>query len=136
MLEAWKGNDWVELLEAATDLRHWMAEGGFPPEIISGHNMGPLWNRALLRAACEFAVRISWQVLNSPNGIPTGIPFSLSCCECDADSPASYDEAVLVGWTGIEFRPDLPMENFLGYCPEHVPEPPWETDEKSNPKAQ
>lgn len=126
LLEAWKTHDWAELQEAAKGLKQWMARGGFPPDVLPQLGMGPLWNRAVVRAVCEFALQIAWQVLQSPNGIPTGILFSMFCIDCDAGSPASYEDAVTVGWTGIEFRPDLPMGNFLGYCPEHVPEPPWE----------
>ena len=126
MLEAWKDHDWEELQAAAKDLKNWMARGGFPPDIVSQPAMGPLWNRAVVRAACEFALQMAWQVLQSPEGIPEGVAFSVSCFECDTTSPASYTQAVAAGWRGIEFRPDLPMENFLGYCPDHVPKPPWE----------
>ena len=127
LLEAWKDHDWEELQEAARDLKRWMARGGFPPDVFPQQSMGSLWNRAVVRSACEFALQMAWQVLQSPNGIPKGVSFSVSCFECDAGSPASYEEAAAAGWTGIEFRPDLPLENFLGYCPDHVPEPPWET---------
>ncbi|MCA9063502.1 MAG: hypothetical protein KDA96_10600 [Planctomycetaceae bacterium] len=126
LLEAWKTRNWEELQEAATDLKRWMTRGGFPPEVCPQLSMGPLWNRAMVRAACEFVLQMAWQVLQSPNGIPRGLPFSASCCDCNAESPASYEEAVQAGWTGIEFRPDLPRTNFCGYCPIHVPSPPWD----------
>ncbi len=126
LLDAWKDHDWEALQAAAKDLKHWMARGGFPPDVFPQRNMGPMWNRAVVRAACEFALQMAWQVLRSPTGIPRGVPFSVSCFECDAGSPASYEEATAAGWTEIEFRPDLPMENFLGYCPDHVPSPPWD----------
>ena len=46
------------------------------------------------------------------------IPFTLSCIDCDVDSPRSYDEAVHSGWTTIQFTPDGLSENYLGICPE------------------
>ena len=125
MLEAWKDQRWEELQEAATDLKDWLSRGGCPPQVPAGCDMGVLWNGAVTRAACEFAINICWRVLQSPDRIPQGIPFSVSCYECDAGSPSSHEAALASGWTGIDFRPDLPAENFLGYCPDHVPEPPW-----------
>ena len=127
LLDAWKTYDWQQVQEAADDLKRWMAKGGFPPDAFPQLNMGSLWNRAIVRAACEFAWRTAWQVLQSPNGIPQGVPFSVSCFDCDIDSPPTYQAAADSGWIGIEFRPDLPLENFLGYCPDHVPEPPWKS---------
>lgn len=46
------------------------------------------------------------------------IPFTLSCVDCDVDSPPSYDAAVQSGWTCIQFAPDGLSENYLGFCPE------------------
>lgn len=46
------------------------------------------------------------------------IPFTLSCADCDVDSPHSYDAAVQSGWTRIQFTPDGWSENYLGLCPE------------------
>ena len=46
------------------------------------------------------------------------VPFSLSCYECDCDSPDCYDEAIHSGWTLIQFTPDGLGENYLGLCPE------------------
>ena len=45
------------------------------------------------------------------------VPFSLSCIDCDCDSPHCYDEALAAGWTEIQFTPDMPTENYLGLCP-------------------
>ena len=47
------------------------------------------------------------------------VPFSISCLECDCDSPGSYEEAIAAGWTEITYEPNGMMENFFGYCPEH-----------------
>ncbi len=51
--------------------------------------------------------------------IPDDVPFSLTCCECDAGTEVgSHPEAVALGWTDIGYEPDLPMANFIGLCPE------------------
>ena len=48
------------------------------------------------------------------DAISKDVPFSLSCIECDADSPDSYEDAVKDGWTRIEFHPEGLSEKFLG----------------------
>ena len=52
------------------------------------------------------------------DAIPRDVPFSLSCTECDGDSPESYEEAVRDGWTQITYYPEGFSENFLGLCPD------------------
>ncbi len=52
------------------------------------------------------------------HAIPRDVPFTLSCAECDTDSPDSYEDAVQEGWTQIEFDPQGCSENFLGLCPD------------------
>lgn len=52
--------------------------------------------------------------------LPIDVPFSLSCVDCDCDSPDSLEEALAAGWTDIQYTPDGLAENFLGYCPEHA----------------
>ena len=47
------------------------------------------------------------------------MPFVISCVECDCDSPDSYDEAIVAGWTHITFAPFALAENFFCFCPEH-----------------
>jgi hypothetical protein len=125
MLDAWKHQRWEELQEAALDLKEWIARGGFPPETQADDRMGMLWNRAVVRAVCRLAIKTCWQLLLTPDRIPHGVPFCVSCVDCDADSPPTYEAARTAGWKGIEFRPDMPAANFRGYCPQHVPEPPW-----------
>jgi hypothetical protein len=51
--------------------------------------------------------------------LPRDVPFSISCYECDCDSPESLEEALKAGWTKIQYTPDGLAENFLGFCPEH-----------------
>lgn len=51
--------------------------------------------------------------------LPRDVPFSLSCCDCDIDSPDTLEEAIAAGWTSIQYTPDGLAENFLGYCPYH-----------------
>jgi hypothetical protein len=50
--------------------------------------------------------------------LPRDVPFSLSCVDCDCDSPDSLEAALAAGWTDIQYTPDGLAENFLGYCPE------------------
>ena len=52
------------------------------------------------------------------DAIPRVVPFSLSCTECDSDSPDTYEGAVSDGWTQIEYFPQGSSENFLGLCPD------------------
>ncbi len=51
------------------------------------------------------------------DAIPRDVPFSLSCVECDVDSPDTYEDAVDDGWTQIVYYPQGCSENFLGLCP-------------------
>jgi hypothetical protein len=45
--------------------------------------------------------------------------FSLVCEECDAGmNVLSHADALAEGWTEIEYRPDLPMANYCGLCPD------------------
>jgi hypothetical protein len=61
--------------------------------------------------------------------LPRDVPFSISCYECDIDSPESLDQALAEGWTDIQYTPDGLAENFLGFCPEHSAE--WQADLKT-----
>ena len=58
----------------------------------------------------------------NPSEIRKDVPFSISCYECDCDSPESLEQAIAEGWTNIQFTPDGFSENFLGFCPEHTTE--------------
>lgn len=51
--------------------------------------------------------------------LPIDLPFSLSCMVCDCDSPDSYAQAVLRGWTEIIVDRTGLSWNFLGFCPDH-----------------
>lgn len=52
------------------------------------------------------------------DAIPPDVPFSLVCVQCDAGMEiGSYAEARAEGWSDIHYAPDLPMANFVGYCP-------------------
>ncbi|MCA9078013.1 MAG: hypothetical protein R3C02_26335 [Planctomycetaceae bacterium] len=53
--------------------------------------------------------------MNDPR--PEDVPFTISCIECDMDSPETYDQAVADGWTQIQFYPQGSSENYLGICP-------------------
>lgn len=71
----------------------------------------------MAHAACRYALDLAKQVLNDPDGIPHGIPFTLSCCNCDVDGPSDYYKAVDAGWFRIRFVPQNAGENFIGLCP-------------------
>lgn len=47
------------------------------------------------------------------------VPFVIACVECDCDSPDSYEEAIVAGWTHIAYAPNGFSTNFYGYCPDH-----------------
>ena len=120
LITAFVDRDWHQVHESAQALLDWLRQEGFPPETTAGQSMGADWNRHVASAACEFAADLAKQVLTDPNGIPQGVPFTLSCCFCDEKAPESFAAAVEAGWTLIEFEPDGLAENFIGLCPEHT----------------
>ena len=119
LLDAWMKRDWQRMQEASESLLDWLKRCGFPPEVFPTSGLGSEWNRMVLQAACTSMVDLARRVIADPNGIPTGVPFTLSCFECSEEGPDTYDEAICEGWTEIEFRPECCAENFLGACPEH-----------------
>ena len=119
LLDAWREHDWQRMQDASEALLDWLKRGGFPPEVFPTSGMGSEWNQTMVRSACTYMVDLARRVMADPNSIPAGVTFSLSCYECDVESPATYDEAIREGWTEIEFRPECCAENFLGACPEH-----------------
>ena len=118
------------LRDLADGLLQWMNGGGFSPETsvvrkpVDGSrneppkSLGPNWNRTVAQAACRYALDLANQVLNDSDGIPHGVPFTLSCCNCDVDGPGDYYKAVDAGWFRIRFVPQSPGENFIGLCPD------------------
>ncbi|MBI1315021.1 hypothetical protein GC176_27335 [bacterium] len=119
MIDSFQEHDWPQLLDAAEGLQNWMSRGGCPPATVPGRRMGSLWDEQLASSICRFAADLATRVLADANGIPDGVPFSLSCCECDAEGPGTFAEAIAEGWTGIEFTPEGLAENFFGLCPQH-----------------
>ena len=119
MIDSFIEHDWQQLHETAHGLLNWMSKGGRPPDTVPGRQMGSLWDGQVAIGLCTFAFSLAQRVMDDPNGIPEGIPFSLSCFECDAASPGSYEEAITEGWTSIEFVPEGLAENFFGLCPDH-----------------
>ena len=55
--------------------------------------------------------------------IPSDVPFTLACAQCDVDSPESLEEALQQGWTRIQ-PDDGEGWNYLGLYP--VCSPPWD----------
>ena len=118
LIAAYIEHDWDIVQESADALLLWLDQDGFPPETAPELRLGRDWNRAVVQAACQYASDLARQVLHSENGIPAGVPFSLSCYSCDASGPDSYEAALTEGWSEIEFAPAAASENFFGDCPE------------------
>ena len=115
LLEEWEQCNWLDVAELAAALLQWLSKNGFPPE-TAGSRMGADWNRVLALAACNFALQQVNDVLNSPNQIPSQVPFTLSCDTCSNEGPDTYTEAVNEGWSQIRYYPAGLSENFLGQC--------------------
>lgn len=46
-------------------------------------------------------------------------PFLLVCRECGAEAnDESHDQAMVEGWTEIDYSPHMLAANFIGLCPE------------------
>ena len=56
--------------------------------------------------------------MSEPIFLSDDVPFTLSCINCDSESPETYAEAVQAGWTLIQYTPNGLSENYLGLCPE------------------
>ena len=119
LLNAWQAHDWPQVQELTEALLRWLDRNGFAPETVRGHYMGNDWNQTVVAAVCRYDADTARRVLNDVHGIPEGVPFSLSCCDCDVEGPATFQEAVAEGWTEIAFCPQGVAENFLGQCPQH-----------------
>ena len=119
--------DWARVQETAEALLDWITQGGFPPEVIvlSGDGQaylarvvyGPELNRSVVKSVSRFAIQLASELMRTPGNSPQQAVFTLSCSDCDVDSPETLDEAVRSGWTRIRFVPESPSENFLGVCP-------------------
>lgn len=128
LLDALAEMDWERVLETAENLLEWITNGGFPPDVIMlksdgqknrDRNVhGSELNRVIVDAACRFAIQLANDMLKKASGNLADGVFSLSCIDCDIDSPATYDDAIQSGWTRIRLVPESPAENFLGLCPE------------------
>jgi hypothetical protein len=59
-----------------------------------------------------------------PPEIPSDVPFTLACFNCDADGPETYEAAVQQGWVDIKYDDGIGW-NFLGICPDCRPK--WES---------
>ncbi len=122
LLNSWLVLDWQQVSESATSLLERLERGDVAPNPIPGLQMGDPWNRVVILAASQHMKKLAEQVLADPNGIPPDVPFSLSCCECDADGIDSFEQAIAEDWTLIAFYPQGVGENFVGLCPEHSDE--------------
>jgi len=97
LLEEWTQCNWLDVSELAEALLEWLDKEGFPPETMGTRSMGADWNRVLAVAVCKFALQRANNVLDSPNNIPTEVPFTLSCDTCGNEGPDAFDEAIAEG---------------------------------------
>ena len=117
LLEEWAERNWRDVSELAEALLEWLSKDGFPPKTMGSRDLGADWHRATTLAMCQFALARANDVMNSPNQIPSQVPFTLTCAICNNERPATYAEAIDDGWTRIEYFPAGDSEDFLGECP-------------------
>ena len=117
LLNAWINREWEEVAELSQALLDWLDKGGFPPEPHYPKEMGNEWNTIVVRAICDFAVSRANSVLEDENGIPSEIPFRLTCINCQEDGPTSFAESQANGWDAVQYVPNSIYRTFLGICP-------------------
>ena len=117
LLDNWEQANWDEVFELAEALLEWIGKGGFPPNTRHSRQLGVEWNHATAVAACNLAFQRANRVLNSPHGIPLGVPFTLTCNTCGNEGPDTFDDAVADGWSQVRHTPAGESYNFLGLCP-------------------
>ena len=134
LVEKWQQCEWQEVSLLAESLLEWLGKDGFPPETMRVLCMGTEWNRVVAFAVCRLAIARATSVLGSPNGIPSDVPFTLSCDTCANEGPDSYDEAIDEGWTHVRYTPKGLSENFFGFCPQCQIEESQADEEASSPE--
>lgn len=103
LLDALRQHDMETARELAETLHDWLARGGFAPQPL-----GP-------ETVAEVLVTVRHPVTAQ---CPADTAFTLVCEDCDAGQEIGAEvEAVIAGWTRLEFAPDLPQANFVGLCP-------------------
>ena len=118
LLEEWKLGNWPIVAELAESLLIWLYKDGFPPDTMPGVPMGKDWNRIAAKSLSEFSLHRARLVLNSPNCVPPGFAFTITCDTCGDEGPDNYDEAIQEGWIGVHFCPQAAPGNYLGRCPD------------------
>lgn len=117
LLAEWTAGNWLEVFELAEALLGWLEKDGFAPETMGTLRLGADWNRTQATAMATFALQRSNEVLDNPAGIPSTVPFTLSCATCNNEGPSAIDAAINAGWSHFYYVPAGMSENFLGYCP-------------------
>lgn len=117
MIDAWINRDWSEVAELAEALLDWLDKGGFPPEPSYPKDMGREWNERVVRATSNFMLSRANNVLADDSEIPTEVPFSLTCIECQEIGPMSFADARAQGWQAIQYVPNSYLSVILGICP-------------------
>jgi hypothetical protein len=103
MFEAMKLGDLETARERALALKAWFAKGGFYP-----HQLTPQAMHAYIAS-----------VLRRTTGHGEAVPFSLTCCFCDAGMDIESEEAAIEqGWREIEPAFALAEANYCGVCPD------------------
>lgn len=63
LLAAFAAGDWHSVEELADGLKTWLERGGFPPQAVTGDDMGDEWDRAMAMAGCRFALARAAEVV-------------------------------------------------------------------------
>lgn len=116
LLKEWAERNWLDVSELAEALLEWLNKDGFPPDTMENRNLGADWHRVQALAMCSFALQRANDVLDSPNHMPSQVPFTLTCASCNNEGPDSYVESIDEGWTCIVYFPAGTSEKFLGEC--------------------
>lgn len=117
LLRAWIRRDWEDVLNYCEALIEWLEKDGFPPEFSYPLELGKDLNRATVRAACDFILQRTSEVLRHPDRIPRNVSFTLGCRKCQSAGPPTWSQSIEVGWSRIEYVPNAAIDNFLGICP-------------------
>ena len=58
LLSAYAEGDFDRIEVLASALREWLGRGGFPPTVIGDPDLGQDFERAMAKAACDFALEV------------------------------------------------------------------------------
>lgn len=116
LLDTWFCRHWNDVVELSEALQNWLSKDGFAPQVEHPRQLGADLNRTIVLSTSQFVKHRALTVLESANGIPLNVPFTLTCSECNNEGPDNFAQAVAEGWEDVEYVTHLPAENFLGCC--------------------